>query len=229
MNPRTVAALADLPTLVADLEVELVEATPEPSTSAGKPTSRPPLALPVVSDIDEAWGVVTTWARDWCETYTLTGPAGAWTWSSICLWLRLHYETTAEEHPAIDEFDDEIGDEYRKLRRHIHDRPKEWNYLPGRWTCPNDGCDGILRQQLAHRYVWCPGCGTRWDEVEYELLGRMLGQEYAVTVEQAAAWAKVDRRTVNRWIAHGYVPLVDPLSRLVDRRDIAAMMVRREA
>jgi rubredoxin len=106
---------------------------------------------------------------------------------------------------------------------------REWEHLPGQWKCPVDDCGGKLRQYLAGRYIQCPDCGTVWHEDAYELLGRMLGQEYAVTVDQAAAWAKVHRRTIRRWIDAGWINILPGTPSLVDRRDIAVLLVRRSS
>lgn len=250
LNPadygRTVAALAALPELVATLEAELVAGRRGRGSRAGKPGSRPPVDLDLVSDIDDAWNVVTTWAHDWAETYDHTPPRPHW--ADVCGYLGRHWPNAADTHPAAYEFADEIAGTgptlsvWVRLSRHVdHGRPRTWEPLPGRWRCPaippetavkgpsSRACGGTLLQKVGEWVVRCPRCGAHWDgDTQIELLGRALGCDPEVTIDQAAQLARVHPATVYRWVSAGQLPTVTRDGRtLVDKRDLALVSTRR--
>lgn len=139
---RTIAALAALPELVDQLEADAAAGHRTRGTRTGKPGSRPPVDLGLVSDIDHAWGVLTTWARDWADTYDLTPPRPYW--ADVCGFLGRHWPNAADTHPAAYEFADEIAgvsstsvSVWVRLARHADTgRTRTWEPLPGRWRCP---------------------------------------------------------------------------------------------
>lgn len=242
---RVGTALAGLAELVETLEVELTDATPEPSTSSGKPTSRPPVDLTIVSDIQAAWNGLTAWARDWCEVMDLTGPA-SWTWPAVTLWMSAHWPNVYDRHPAADDFAHDLlhrcDDDCLpgctpgwvvSLRHHDPGHVRVWQPLPGRWVCPvvgEDGtCGGKLLEHVDHRVTVCRRCGASWQGHEYEQLGRLLGCDTVVTIDQAALLAKVHRASVYRWIESGALPSTPQPdgTRTVDTRDLALIAARR--
>lgn len=184
MDPRTVLAvtiaLDQLPELVTRLELDLVRATPDRGSHSGKPGSRPPVDLGIVSDIDETWNAVTTWTRDWCDVLDRSGPR-TWTWGGVCGWLAAHWAYAVEHHPAADDFADELlhhhDDDCRgypphpvgwvvRLRRHDGAGPdRVWLPLPGRWRCPTVPPEGPGRHREGPN---APGDGEshQWDSVE---------------------------------------------------------------
>lgn len=237
---RTIAALVALPELVATLEAELGAGQRGRGARRGKPGSRPPVNLAVVSDLDEAWNVLTTWARDWAELYDLTLPRPYW--ADVCGYLGRHWPNAADTHPAADDFADEIAGTgptlsvWVRLSRHVdHGRPRVWEPLPGRWRCPADkpdgACGGTLLQKVGEWVVRCPRCGAHWDgDAQIELLGRALGCDPEVTIDQAAQLVRVHRTTISRWISWGLLPATVRDGRtLVDKRDLALVSTRRDA
>jgi hypothetical protein len=248
---RTLAALTAIPALVETLEVELIDATASSEGTRTKPASRPPANPELMSDLEEAWGVLTTWARDWSDVYTFTAPMPYW--DEVCGFLARHWPNTAETHPAAQEFADEIGGTgswttnrtetgpitvqsvWVRLSRHTLDEPREWQPILGRWRCPvihpdaDGNCDGPLMENMLQRVITCSRCGTTWTYDQYDKLGAMLGMEYTLTVEQASLVAKVSKRTIDRWINTEDLPLVpdERGRRMVDRRDLYALTTRR--
>lgn len=290
---RTVAALVALPELVAQLEADVSTGARGRGSRVGKPGSRPPVDLGLVSDIDVAWSVVTTWARDWAETYHLTLPRPYW--ADVCGFLGRHWPNAAETHQAAVEFADEIAgvrsaddpevSVWVRLSRHTDTgRTRLWEPLPGRWRCPvplpaaeadsshtdaSDppprpmtpptprqaahgpstaretasqhettnhtdvtpaSCGGTLLQKIGEWTVRCPRCGAHWDgEPGIERLGRILGCETAVTVDQAAELAHVNQATIRRWIQWGLLPTVDRGDdrTWIDKRDLVLVATRR--
>lgn len=175
MTDPTLAALNDLPDLILWIEVDLVRATPEPGTNSNKPSSKPPVDLQVVSDIQETWNCLTTWATDWTEHFSYAGPTQP-TWMNLCGWLATAWPRAQAEHPAADTFTDELTHRHNKpcpkpcpqdhqhikpcppscalgwyhvLRRHReNDDDRTWQRLPGRWTCPRDTDEGTCAGTL---------------------------------------------------------------------------------
>ena len=238
----TVEALDALPDLVVELQTEMAEGTGT-ATTRGKPGSRPPMPIGLLSDLEETWGILAAWARDWAETYDYTLPEA--TWTALCAFLGRHWPNVADTHPAADEFAAEVAGRrvhgekasvWVTLARHTAVGQPAWLKLPGQWTCvvtDGDGeCGGMLLQKRGEWLIRCPKCDNVWGtEHEVDRLGAMLGCEVTVTVEQAAELARVNRRTVYRWIDAGQLPTtVDMLGRtLVDKRDLAIIAIRRTA
>lgn len=252
LDPRLVLAvgfaLDQLPELVTRLEVDLVQATAEPGGASGKPSSRPPVNLAVVSDIAETWNGITSWTRVWCADFDLHGPE-RWTWTTVSRWLALHWPRAVETHEAAADFAHDLLHRHDpdcrdlpphpvglvvRLRRHDGQRPRTWQPIPGRWTCPvqepgADRCGGPLVQKVDEWLIRCPRCGERWDgELEVERLGRLLGCEFEVTVDQAAVLAGVHVATVYRWIETGQLPAGGDSRTMVDKRDLALVTLRAE-
>ncbi len=231
---QTLAALQDLPTLIADIEINLTENTPtDTGQSRDKPASKPPMPIGPVSDMIDAWGIVTDWVNDWLHFANLTVPPKP-TWEAVCAFLELHWPTMSESHPAARSFRTEINKQHRKLTYHLGNEVRTWRPLPGRWDCPHTGDDHPPTFLLEHgieRVIRCPHCGTRWTgELEYERLGLLLGCDLQVTADQAAVLAKVTRRTIRRWVALGMLPAKHDLQgkQWIDKRDLALVVTRNE-
>lgn len=232
---QTLAALVAIPALVETLEVELIEGR-RGSGTRSKPGSRPPAPIGLLSDLDEAWNILTTWAKDWAETYAYTPPAPHWT--DVAGFLERHWPNTAETHPAAADFADEIAgrDSSRPsvwiiLSRHTTDHEPTWRVLPGRWTCPltePELCGGQLLHKTGEWLIRCPDCGETWTgDHEIERLGLILGCEIEVTIDQAAALSGVHRATIYRWIDTGRLPTRQWEGRtLVDKRDLVLLTRR---
>lgn len=235
-----VADLEEIAILAAWFEIDVIAATPDPGISTAiEPESKPPVDLTLISDLDETWNCLTTWTRDWCDTFHLTGPSTP-TWDTLTHWLTIHWPRTQRDHPAPEVFRQEVHDHLRVLRYH-QGADQAWKPLPGRWACPvelEDGtCGGILREHVAKRRIVCETCQSTWvGEQQYASLGRALKVEPFVNLKQAAALKGVSVRTVQRWIALGALPahrregevVVDRLD-LALAKEQAQMMARRTA
>lgn len=223
-----------LPGLVAGVEVDLVAATHPSGGNSGKPTSRPPMPLAPVDDIELAWSALTTWARDWSETFDYTPPRPYW--QPVCEFLARHWPRALAEHPAANEFATEVEEHHDQIRRHLGSH-RQWRPLPGRWTCPvttddATSCFGVLLEHTGRRLIRCLADEDHtWEgELAYERLGRMLGVETTVTVDQAALFAKVHRNTILSWISSNTLPAVWDKGRYaIDKRDLVLIAVRKEA
>lgn len=249
MNPsdytRTAAALLVIPYLAEELEIQSISGTPETSGSS-KPGSRTPAPISYTSDLEAAWNTLTTWVRDWQETIGTQGTVTP-TWSGVCEFLSRHWPNMAEQHPAATDFADEIaghgvlwGDErlsgdgrswsvHRLLSRHTQ-QASSWQPIIGRWKCPvgEPPCNGKLLEHIEQRVIVCQTDNQHWwTQDMYEQLGKMLGMDYRLTTEQAAQVAKVSKRTIDRWIASGVLPLLPGEERIVDKRDLAVLAARR--
>lgn len=252
LDPRLVLAvgfaLDQLPELVTRLEVDLVQATAEPGGASGKPSSRPPVNLAVVSDIAETWNGLTTWTRVWCEDFDLHGPE-RWTWTTVSRWLAAHWPRAVDTHDAAADFAHDLLHRHWPectptctvgwvvaLRGHDASGVRTWRRIPGRWACPvstDDGdCGGRLLEHASERVIRCDRCDARWvGEAEYEQLGRLLGCTPVVTIDQAALLYRVNRATIYRWMAEAGLRSVPLLTGEpgVDKRDLAYVVSRRVA
>jgi len=234
MSDTTTRYLHDLPTLIAYVEGDLHRATHQGNDRAGKPGSRPPMSLDAIDDITAAWDTLTDQADDIHDYFHLTTRPRAY-WPDVCNYLALHWPNTRDQHPAARDYAEEIRTHYRQIQLRMGNDIRAWLPLPGKWRCPLDLEDGepcgeILKEHQVERYVRCFRCGTTWHHDEYERLGMLLGCELTVTVEQAAVLAKVNKRTINRWIESGDLPTVPSLigPRRIDKRDLTLVAVRRE-
>lgn len=231
----TTRYLNDLPTLITYIQGDLHRATNQANGRSGKPGSRPPMPLAPIDDITAAWTALWEWQHDWTDHWAsdkLTPPAPYW--PDLTGWLALWWPRARDEHPAADDFASEVRTHYRQVQTHIGHELAPWLPLPGKWACPitlEDGttCGHTLKEHQRDRYVRCFRCGTQWSRDEYERLGVLLGCEITVTIDQAAALAKVDRRTITRWIENNTLPTMTDLTgrRLIDKRDLALLAARK--
>lgn len=235
---RTLAALLAIPALVETLEAELIEGR-RGASSRSKPSSRPPAPIGLLSDLDEAWNILTTWAKDWAETYNYTPPKPHW--HDVATYLERHWPNAAETHPAAQDFADEINGRntirtpvWIILSRHVTDKEPTWQPLPGRWSCPiiypDRTCNGRLLQRTGEWLIKCDTCSETWTgDDEIVRLGHLLGCDIDVTIAQASILAGVHKATLYRWIEAGTLPshLSEDGLTLIDKRDLALITARR--
>jgi hypothetical protein len=211
---------------------EAVEGTGKGLSSRSKPQSRPPLPIGPLDDLSHCWGVLGTWARDWHEFADMRGHLPEPTWRCVCEFLTKWWPTMATEHPAADEFADEILAVERRLASHLN-RERSWMPLPGQPLCPiihpgtNQSCAGLLLEHLDKRVIRCRDCGEEWSWSNYGRLAELLGVDpQPVPITQAAAYAQIPVRTLRDWIARGWVTPIEGKPIRVMYADVAAMSQR---
>jgi len=236
VDARTAAdvalALRSIPDDAQRITLEAVEGTGKGLSSRSKPQSRPPLPIGSLDDLNDAWGVLGTWARDWHEFIGLTGHLPAPTWLCVCEFLARHWPNMAEQHPAAYEFAAEILDVSKRLR--VHQRlERTWMPLPGQPTCPvmhpgeDTGCGGLLLEHQIERIIRCRDCRAEWTRNDYGRLAELLGVDpQPVPVSQAAAYAQIPVRTLRDWMARGWIEPVEGRPVRVMYADVAAMQHR---
>jgi hypothetical protein len=132
------------------------------------------------------------------------------------------------------EFVTEVSEIRWQMRALLGESEREW--IPVGWDCAvidpeGDGtpCGTPLRQKRDQWHIRCRGCGSKWTgEAEFERLGRMLGCEYEVTIDQAVRLSNVSRTTIVGWITAGRLPVLsgDGYGRVVDTRDVALLVAQ---
>lgn len=229
---KVALALADIPPLAEQITTDAVEGSSKGLSSRSKPQSRPPLPIGSLDDLNQSWGVLGTWARDWYEFNDLHKPLPAPTWRHVCEFLARWWPTMVETHPAADEFADEILEVERRLRAHQHVE-RAWMPLPGAPTCPvihpgePSSCAGLLLEHQNDRIIRCRDCHAEWARSDYGRLAELLGVDpQPVPVSSAAAYAQIPVRTLRDWIARGWVQPVEGKPVRVMYADVAAMSQR---
>ncbi|MEU6057968.1 hypothetical protein [Streptomyces sp. NPDC047097] len=151
--------LAAIPGLYRQLDQLLA-----PGARTAGPAVTGSRAAPVPVDLDvldlmtaggPVLGPLETWVRDWASYgYATIGPGGTLDGrvQHACRTLRSDLARAAREHPAVDEFADEI----RAITRTLHDRLAD-QPAPRRIPvqCP---CGHVLRVTLHTAGETCPGC-----------------------------------------------------------------------
>lgn len=234
-NPTAIKvalALQSIPVDAEQLAVESVEGTGKGISSRSKPQSRPPLPWGPLDDLQHSWGVLGTWARDWHEFADMKGHLPEPTWRCVCEFLAKWWPTMATEHPAADEFAEEILEVDRRLRAHQR-ADRTWLPLPGSPICPivhpgeDTSCGGLLLEHQDERRVRCRDCGEEWTRSDYPRLAELLGVDpQPVTIKAAADYAQMPVATLRLWIRRGWVTPVDGLPVRVMYADVAAIRQR---
>lgn len=256
MKTRTRAALTALPAIVELARTRYTNDTPDSSESAhAKPTSKPPMPMGPVSDIDEAFKALADIVWNVQRRTPTAAPQPYW--GAVCAYLAAHLDAgAAAAGPGhLYAWEETINASFDQLSRHAIDEDRDWWLLPGRWMCPfeavdpdsgivlepiTDGrtgeliqsiCGGILLESRTERVIRCRTCKRRWEgDLEYEQLGRQLGVETIITLQQAAVLAKVTERTIRNWITREWLPVIrnplTPKDVFVDRRDLAIIAAR---
>lgn len=230
MTHETVTLLHELGRCGELVEIELVDATHK-AERGGKPGSRLPANPGMLSDLEEAWSCITEWILDWRSYFNIrSGPDR--TWTSTTTWLALHWPNAKANHPAANDFCDELFHRHTKdcrddttgaitcgttsghlyrMRIHLGIEQREWKPL-GVWTCPTptetgDPCPGRLLVHTYDQIIRCPRCGTAWQERDYERLGLILGCDpKPVPLPLASDRSGIPQRTLRNWIQGGKLP-----------------------
>ena len=165
----------------------------------------------------DLFGVLTTWVRDWCETYVLAGPKRA-DLTSLTGWLRAHLPHAANSHPAIDDFADEIRTLAQRGRRLAGEVPERGQRVP----CPTDDCTRTLRIRTAdlEETVRCRSCGIQRTSGQILLIASR--SDSWVSSQIAADVVGVNTTTIQRWAKSGQVKKDQGLYWLPDVRARAA-------
>lgn len=145
-------------------------------------------------------GALTSWCRDWAETFTLPLPRSA-DLTTMIGWLRVHLEQAAREHPALVEFHQEIAVIARR-GAHVAGMGA---YRGQAIDCPADDCGYTIRINTAdiEAEVVCRVCETRWSVAR--LLTVASFADAWVDVETASRATKVPESTLRRWAKAGHV------------------------
>jgi len=230
---KVTLALADIPGLAEQITLDAVEGTGKGLSSRSKPQSRPPMPTGSLDDLNQSWGVLGTWARDWHDYGDMRGHLPEPTWLCVCEFLVKWWPVMATEHPAADEFADEILTVERRLRAHSRAGERTWMPLPGQPLCPvihpgeDASCGGLMLEHQEKRIIRCRDCGAEWARSDYGRLAELLGVDpQPVPVAQAAAYAQIPIRTLRDWIARGWVAPIEGKPVRVMYADVAAMSQR---
>lgn len=165
----------------------------------------------------DMFGTLTSWIRDWCETYALAGPKRT-DLTSLTGWLRAHLPHAANSHPAVDDFADEIrkiAQRGRRLAGEVSDRGQ-------RYPCPTDGCGRTLYVRMSdlEAYVHCPRCDV--SRKAAHLLALAVRADAWVPEQSAADAVQVSVATLKRWAKAEHVQREDGKYWLPSVRDYAA-------
>ncbi|MFE1362591.1 hypothetical protein [Streptomyces harbinensis] len=156
-------ALAELPALVAQLDVTPGRTGPRVGSLHAAPSSRPPLDLGVVDLRTQTAGVLASWVRDWAESGAGDLPAWPATETArvavACRWLRWRLDWAVRMHPAVDEAVREIRDAHRAVRLAVEGRDERAIRL----ACP---CGSTVSATVSSPGATCPGCGARYGRAE---------------------------------------------------------------
>ena len=164
--------------------------------------SRPPLNVPALSELQHGSVIPSKegtrypqdqlgsiqprellwwWVQDWAGIRRESTPS-EWT-EALAEWLVERVEWACDNHPAVDEFAQDIRDLTRALRAFA---PKEQGESAGR--CPQKRgdvrCDTPLYVDPYVDTIRCTRCGTEWKRREGQWM-HLRGQQVAAGVEAA--------------------------------------------
>mgnify|MGYP000685766770 CR=1 FL=1 len=125
---------------------------------------------------------LATWEDDWRTLRDMAPRARPGTLEDVCRWLAVHTSWAVANHPAIDEFQSELDDVARDVRRAIADNDRWartrincWAPAPGAShdsgttrvdrIVPAATCSAPLwidRLDPAYPLLVCKGCGSQW-------------------------------------------------------------------
>jgi hypothetical protein len=120
--------------------------------------------------------------------------------------LRLHLEAAAKEHPAIDEFADEVAQ--------IHAQAKSAARIPVDTAtvveCPGDrpdGGEGLCgnRLKIVDDAATCPRCHTEWTFARLLMVARSTSAEIWQPAPVICEQLGISERTLRHWAQHGHV------------------------
>lgn len=179
---------------IPELYIELAEALEPGSTDnllvSGTQTPLPvalqPLSLQCRGGIVS---ILATWETDWRERRGLSVvPArahreqlleGPRILLDVVAFLRTHLDWAAKEHPAVDEFADEVSDIIGACRSAIGDVVGHLQI--GR--CPAQlgerTCGRVLYADPTADEIRCDRCGTAWPKARWPLLATMIAETAA--------------------------------------------------
>lgn len=189
------------------------------------PGPRLPLHDGQVALLDEVHATLGSWVRLVIDEGTLTDwPADHI--PALCHWLRGHLGYLLA-HPAADEFADEVGKCWRRMRYAIGEKPPRKVRCTGCHN-PLDGHDvegQVTEVMETWRWCSCPGCGMTFT-LDAEL--RMLGRLQDLTVPQYADEAGVHERSLRRWVIRSGMPRTGQArgGPTYARDDLAALVAR---
>lgn len=144
-------------------------------------------------------GILGTWTRDWCDTYSLNGPKRH-TLTDIVNWLRAHLSTAANSHPAIEEFAAEI----RTLAAQGRQLAGLAESHGQRLQCPADHNDSTCGRTLhididrPEDEVHCVRCDSRWTTARLMAVAQHSPDAW-VDGQAAAHLEHVPYSTLKRW------------------------------
>ena len=198
---------------------------PEGERGRSVPGPRLPLHDGQVALLDDVHATLGAWVR------LVVDEGGADEWPAdhipaLCAWLRRVLPWLLA-HPAADEFADEVGKCWRRMRYAIGEKP------PRRIRCT--GCrtpvlghdvDGATTDVVeAWRWCSCPGCGMTFT---FDAALVMLGRLQDLTVPQYADEAGVHERSLRRWVIRSGMPTTGRVrgGPTYARDDLAALVAR---
>lgn len=221
--------LRSVPALVRELDQQLLGL--RRGGQGGRSAETPMVFLPAVATArDELRSVLVGWCRDLHESH-------GWWWpdaDSLIAMAGCLSGYDWRRHPAVDEFDDELGYAVRNAR-HAIDLPPDRVYLG---TC-SDTCEVEVWAPRGHLTVACPGCGGVHDvAARQEWLTMAVNDRLATATVIAqglagAAGVVVAESTLRSWVhrgrllARGHDQLGRALYRVGDCVDLAVAEQRR--
>ena len=181
---------------------------------------------------DTVVDMLTTWIRDLCENRGIEWH-GVGSVGEMCAWLDLNISAIAN-HPAADEFCDELDEHVGHIRRLIN-RPESMRFVgpcpAPHPEAPSRTCGLELRAHRRATHVTCPQCDTDHDvnEVGRRLIDSThdwwLGKDELFMILHAlglpVTWAKLRKWRFRRQVRERLLPDGTPQYHLGDARLMA--------